>query len=210
MRAHDTLGFSKTLFNDSVTWTTSNSLIASLGDDPPTSFSQEIQAVAVGTAFLTAQWDAFADIVQITVAPESVRIESFLATSFVSWYDGNYDRAPGIALSTLADEHTASWGNFGMKDLSSEPRQAFNNDPSYTYSYVADWPWDHMYDALLCLRDAILGLGVAAEVSGGGPSPIVVRPLTSPASMPTPCARTEPSSRLSRPGRSGCSSTRPS
>lgn len=39
--------------------------------------------------------------------------------------------APGAAMATMADVTTCSWGNFGMRDLSSEPRVAFNNSPAY-------------------------------------------------------------------------------
>ncbi len=39
--------------------------------------------------------------------------------------------APGFAMNTMADVSTCSWGNFGMRDLSSEPRIAFNNSVSY-------------------------------------------------------------------------------
>jgi len=38
---------------------------------------------------------------------------------------------PGAAMQTMADISTCSWGNMGMKDLSSEPRVAFNNKSSY-------------------------------------------------------------------------------
>jgi len=38
---------------------------------------------------------------------------------------------PGMAMQTMADISTCSWGNAGMKDLSSEPRVAFNNKSSY-------------------------------------------------------------------------------
>ncbi len=40
-------------------------------------------------------------------------------------------RGPAAAMATMADISTCSWGNFGMKDLSSEPRVAFNNKTSY-------------------------------------------------------------------------------
>ena len=44
--------------------------------------------------------------------------------------DSNY-YGPGMALNTMADTSSCSWGNAGMKDLSSEPRAAFNNTPAY-------------------------------------------------------------------------------
>lgn len=39
---------------------------------------------------------------------------------------------PAAAMQTMADISTCSWGNFGMRDLSSEPRVAMNNTPSYS------------------------------------------------------------------------------
>lgn len=38
---------------------------------------------------------------------------------------------PGAAMQTMADISSCSWGNFGMRDLSSEPRVAFNNTSAY-------------------------------------------------------------------------------
>lgn len=39
--------------------------------------------------------------------------------------------SPAAAMATMADITSCSWGNFGMRDLSSEPRVAFNNSPAY-------------------------------------------------------------------------------
>ncbi|WP_347924484.1 hypothetical protein [Pontimicrobium sp. SW4] len=39
--------------------------------------------------------------------------------------------SPAAAFATMADITSCSWGNFGMRDLSSEPRVAFNNSPAY-------------------------------------------------------------------------------
>ncbi len=52
---------------------------------------------------------------------------------------GNYS-GPGLALTTMADMNTCSWANQGMRDMSSEPRVAWDNSPNYvsqeiTYDY---------------------------------------------------------------------------
>ena len=39
--------------------------------------------------------------------------------------------APGAAMQTMADISSCSWGNFGMRDLSIEPRASFNNTSAY-------------------------------------------------------------------------------
>lgn len=49
-----------------------------------------------------------------------------------SWFITTHSTSgPGAAFATMADVSTCSWGNFGMRDLSSEPRVAFNNTSSY-------------------------------------------------------------------------------
>lgn len=63
---------------------------------------------------------------------DPVALEAKAATLFRNWYMANSSyNAPGIAMNTMADVSTCSWGNFGMRDLSSEPRVAFNNSVSY-------------------------------------------------------------------------------
>lgn len=49
-----------------------------------------------------------------------------------NWFMGIHSyNGPAAAMATMADVSSCSWGNFGMKDLSSEPRVAFNNKSSY-------------------------------------------------------------------------------
>ena len=51
-----------------------------------------------------------------------------------NWYMAahNYD-GPGSMLGVLSDAHTCSWGNQAMRDMSNEPRIAWNNMSSYSY-----------------------------------------------------------------------------
>lgn len=49
-----------------------------------------------------------------------------------NWYLTVHNTAaPGAVMATMADVSTCSWGNWGMRDLSNEPRVAFNNTSSY-------------------------------------------------------------------------------
>ncbi|MFQ5536038.1 MAG: hypothetical protein ACE5GJ_01180 [Gemmatimonadota bacterium] len=95
-------------------------------------------------------------------------VESLISGAFLSAWRGMHEWAPGPALSTAADEHTASWGNFMMKDISSEPRQAINNDPSYSYSYVIEDPWFFSYSALAAIRDGLLAIQGGVEIGTNG------------------------------------------
>lgn len=75
-----------------------------------------------------------------TIASDAASLEAVAGGLFRNWFmtTSNTD-GPAAAMKTMADVATCSWGNFGMKDLSSEPRVAFNNSSSYgndvTYSY---------------------------------------------------------------------------
>ena len=67
-----------------------------------------------------------------TLLSDPVALEATAQGLFRSWYMANSNYyGPGMALNTMADVSSCSWGNAGMKDLSSEPRAAFNNTSSY-------------------------------------------------------------------------------
>jgi hypothetical protein len=94
---------------------------------------------------------------QVLASPDDV--ESLIAGAFlVYWgaHHANYE--PGMGFSTVADQQTASWGNFGMQDLSSEPRRAWDNSPSYTYDEHNVEPWFRLYRAVSNVNDALVQL----------------------------------------------------
>ena len=95
-------------------------------------------------------------------------VESLISGSFLSAWRGMHEWAPGPALSVAADEHSASWGNFMMKDISAEPRQAINNSPSYSYAYVLEDPWFFSYSALAAVRDGLIAIDGGLEIGSGG------------------------------------------
>jgi hypothetical protein len=95
-------------------------------------------------------------------------VESLITGAFRSWHTANYNRAPNIAFSAVANEHAASWGNFGMNDLRRQPREAFNNNPSYGYAYVASYPWNNLYAALSGIRDGVIAIDGGIEIGENG------------------------------------------
>ena len=95
-------------------------------------------------------------------------VESLIAGSYQTWYRAHRESAPGPALSVMADDHSSSWGNFGANDLSREPREAFLNDPSYSYSYVASRPWGRLYGALSATRDGLIAINGGVEIGVDG------------------------------------------
>jgi len=66
------------------------------------------------------------------LASDPIALEATAASLYRGWYMTVSDyTGPSLALSTMADATSCSWGNAGMRDLSSEPRVAFNNTSAY-------------------------------------------------------------------------------
>lgn len=76
-------------------------------------------------------------------------IEATAAGLYQNFYMANssYD-ALGLATNTAADVSTCSWGNAGMRDISSEPRVAFNNSTSYSYAGITSILFNAYYSVL--------------------------------------------------------------
>lgn len=94
------------------------------------------------------------DTRRVLATPEDVK--NILAGGFLTWWQGNQGY-PGFgpALITMADQTTSSWGNFGMQDLSSEPRTALNNNSTYRYADSHLQPWQRLYSALSIANDVL-------------------------------------------------------
>ena len=82
-------------------------------------------------------------------------IEALISGGFRGWYDIETFFYPAMAMNVSADAASSSWGNFGMKDSGSEPRQAYNNDPAYGSSAVNNAPWTYAYSSLAGVRDGM-------------------------------------------------------
>lgn len=75
--------------------------------------------------------DVGVDYTQNPTAGELANYQSASAF-FQNWYNiVNGYNGPGLALVGMADAGTCSWGNVGMRDTSSEPRVAWNNETTY-------------------------------------------------------------------------------
>ncbi|PKB17370.1 SusD-like starch-binding protein associating with outer membrane [Flavobacterium sp. 5] len=79
---------------------------------------------------------------------------SVIAGGFNSWwYGSNSDVYP--ALSVAGDIATCSWGNYGMRTLSNEPRNSIPNTNSWSDASVILQPWSSYYSAASSASDVI-------------------------------------------------------
>ncbi len=80
---------------------------------------------------------------------DPVALEATAGTLVNNWLmTMNGAGGPGPILGTMADVSSCSWGNFGMRDFSSEPRVAMNNSSSYGNSFVTAYYFNGMYSVL--------------------------------------------------------------
>lgn len=79
-------------------------------------------------------------------------------------------RAGGMEamLAVAADHVTCSWGNFGMRDLSYEPRNnAWDNAPSYSNSGQTNYPYNQFYSAINTASLIIKAMDDGLKINGG-------------------------------------------
>ena len=114
--------------------------------------------LVVGVAFMGCQ---NLDVTNIN-APDEQRslatpgdVESLIAGSFLAWHQAIFWEQPSMSLATTADVYSCSWGNFGMRDLSSEPRVKFNNTVAYGNASVVEDPWFGCYGAISAASDGV-------------------------------------------------------
>ena len=92
-------------------------------------------------------------------AQQATSVESFVSTSYRTFYPtsghGNY---PAWAFSTMADEVTSGFADFGQLEPSSIPRAAWNNSPVNARSSVNENPWYGMYQTISSVNDALISL----------------------------------------------------
>lgn len=98
-------------------------------------------------------------------------VEALVSGGFSTWEYTAQGLYPGGAMSCVADSHSSSWGNFGMRDNCSEPRIAWNNDASYGSNAVARLPWQQSYASLAAVRDGLLAIDGGLRIQEGPEAP---------------------------------------
>ncbi len=85
--------------------------------------------------------------------------ESFVATSFRNWWqNGGHDDYPSWAFSTMANEITSGFADFGQLELSAEPRASWNNSPVNARNDVSEEPWYDLYATISTVNDALTAI----------------------------------------------------
>jgi hypothetical protein len=81
--------------------------------------------------------------------------ESLISGAFLSYWAATHRKYPSAQFSGAADAHSTAWGCGWGNVAGAEPRQPFDNDPSYIHSRITEQPWELSYAALGAVRDGL-------------------------------------------------------
>lgn len=95
-------------------------------------------------------------------------IQTIVSSAYAQLFDFWQDDYPVWVLSTMADEFTSGFLDFGIYDLSREPRLAFNNAPTYDEQDINLDPWQKSNAILSSLADAVSAIEAGTVVRDGG------------------------------------------
>jgi len=122
---------------------------------------------AIAMMFLSCDIETDLDVQQIE-DPSSVQIgiEATAFKIYQNWYQAanNYS-GPGLSLAVMSDQMTCSWGNSGMRDTSSEPRIAWDNNSTYGSSNITESFFNSMYSVLADSNGLVKSLDAGTNFS---------------------------------------------
>ena len=107
------------------------------------------------------------------VLTDAPSVETLAAGALNSWFNVTQGMNPGGALTTMADNYTASWNDYQMRLYSSEPRVAWQNDPTSAARAQIESYWYGYYAALSAANDALTAIHALGLFKGNSDSAMV-------------------------------------
>lgn len=95
--------------------------------------------------------------------PEDV--ESLIRSTFLVFWQGTHLAGNSWFISAQGDGMSCSWGNWGMRELSSEPRIAHNNSPAWGYASSAEHLWYRLYGAISSAKDGLSAMNSGVDLN---------------------------------------------
>lgn len=92
----------------------------------------------------------------VLASPDDVR--GLVQSSFLAYWQTIKNYNIGMTAHVAADHSTVSWGNFGWRDNSFEPRNAWNNDPSYIDADMTQEVYYPLYSTITTANYALTAI----------------------------------------------------
>jgi len=104
------------------------------------------------------------------VYSSAASVKSIASGLFNTWYIGthSFTNSPYMFLATAADNVTCSWGNQAMRDMSWEPRNAWNNASNYAYRGTTKNFFDYMYKSINTASNVMKAINSGLQIGSGG------------------------------------------
>lgn len=124
--------------------------------------TDRIFAIALAVACLAACQDLTVgnsnnpDRGKATAQPAAV--EALISSGFGLWWYEVHGNEPGWALSSMADEFTGGFLDYGLHHSSQEPRPAWNNLPTFAYNDANEDPWYNLHAVISNMNDALVAM----------------------------------------------------
>ena len=121
-----------------------------------------IVALALGGALLSGCQELVVtnsnnpDRGRATAQPDAV--EALVSSSFAGWWNATHQNEPTWAISFMADEFTGGFLDYGGHHSSQEPRQAWNNNATFTYNDASETPWYGLHQVVSNVNDALAAM----------------------------------------------------
>lgn len=97
-------------------------------------------------------------------------VQSLISTSYQAYFNNAQQTNPNIPTSAMADNLTGGFFDFGVHDMTTEPRTAFNSSPLNTRGFVGRAPWSRLYPVISNVNDGLRAIdgGLVIDTGPGG------------------------------------------
>jgi len=98
-------------------------------------------------------------------------VQSLISTSYRAYFDNAQQTNPGLPTAAMADNLTGGFFDFGVHDLTTEPRTIFDSSPLNTRGFVGRAPWSRLYPVLSNVNDGLKAIedGLVIQLEPDGP-----------------------------------------
>lgn len=94
-------------------------------------------------------------------------VQALISTSYRAYFDNAQQTNPNLPTSAMADNITGGFFDFGVHDVSTEPRTVFDASPLNTRGFVGRAPWSRLYPVISNVNDALGAIDDGLEITTG-------------------------------------------
>jgi hypothetical protein len=105
------------------------------------------------------------DRARVLSSPQDV--QSLISTSYALYFDNAQETNPNLPTSAMADNLTGGFFDFGVHDMTEEPRSTFDSSPLNTRGFVGRAPWSRLYPVISNVNDGLTAIANGLTINTG-------------------------------------------